>query len=60
MLVAQGVPLGTQQPISDLAWRLGHLSVVMGVLGGDGAPACAANFSEQNDFAEVILIPLGG
>ena len=32
----------------------------MGELGGDGAPACATDSSEQDDFAEIILIPLGG
>ena len=36
------------------------MCALTGVLGGDGALACATNSSEQNDFAEVILIPLGG
>ena len=27
---------------------------------GDGAPACATNFFEQDDLAGVILIPPGG
>ena len=41
-------------------WRLGHLSTLMGVLARDGAPACATNSSEQDDFTEVILISPGG
>ena len=40
-------------------WRLGHLSALTWALGGDGAPACATNFSEHDDFAEETLIPPG-
>ena len=36
------------------------MSALADALGGNGAPACASNFSEQDDFAEVILIPTGG
>ena len=36
---------------------MGHLSALMGALGGDGAPACATNSSEQDDHVEVIRTP---
>ena len=40
--------------------RLGYLSALTGALGGDGAPVCATNSSEQDDFAVEVLIPPGG
>ena len=36
------------------------MSALTGALGGDGAPACATNSSEQDDHTEVIRTPLGG
>ena len=35
------------------------MSALTGALGEDGAPACATNFSEQDDHAEVIRTPPG-
>ena len=43
-----------------LHWRLGHVSVLTRTLGGDGAPACATNFSKQDDRLKVIRTPPGG
>ena len=35
------------------------MSALTGALGGDGAPACATNSSEQDDHFEVIRTPPG-
>ena len=59
MLAAQG------EPVSELAFEAGSFSVLTGTLnrgrqGGDSAPACATNSSEQDDFAEEVPIPSEG
>ena len=56
MLVAQG----HVRPVPDHALEAGSLVRPDEALGGDDAPACAANSSEQDDFAEKVLIPPGG
>ena len=40
-------------------WTMGHMPALTGPLGGDSAPACATNSSEQDDHAEVIRTPPG-
>ena len=35
------------------------MSALTGALGGNGAPACATDSSEQDDHAEVIRTPPG-
>ena len=36
------------------------MSALTGALGGDGALACAANSSKQDDLAKEAMIPPGG
>ena len=50
---------GPSSPYLIWHWRLGHMSALTRVLGGDGTPACATNSSEQDDHAEVTRTPPG-
>ena len=45
-------------PCQILKLKAGSFVCPEGALGGDGAPACATNSSEQDDHVKAIWIPI--